>query len=251
MIHVSRALVRGCVEYLARLPGWQERPCRALIRLAYCLNNIADCHPFALYRSGVPRPAQTIRELKGLRGLAQTAEKSGNVTKLTARLEKLSQRDADAFHLTRFRFAREIHPSNPVAGLIRGDTTQKFLVFAVEQPHQLAAFCDDAIAALEPLKASGRGGKRRIPAPNTRYIIEELGHYYEWLTGRPPGATIDQHDDETTHKGPFLGLSRKVLTYFGHQANERWIYELLLSIEVPDWKTHRRKYPRRWGRGDK
>jgi hypothetical protein len=249
MIQVGKALVRSCAGHLVRLPGWRKRPCRAVIRLIYCLNNIADRYQFTRYSSGFPRPAQTIRQLDGLRGLCCTAGQSGDAEDLAARLEELGRRDADAFHLIRFRFARHICPSDLVAILTRGDATQRFLVFAVERPHRLAAFCHDAIAALEPLKGVGRGGRRRIPAPDTRYIIEELGHYYEWLTGEPPGATIDQFDGFT--KGTFLDLAREVLAYFGRKANERWIYELLLSIDVPDWKERRQRYPRRWGRGKK
>ena len=217
-----------------------------MIRLIYCLNSIVDRYPFAQYNSGFPRPAQAIRDLERIRGLCHSAGRASNSLNIGMRLSELSRHDATAFHLLRFRFARQICPSDPTSILAMDDTSRTFFAFAGEQPSELAAFCDDAIAVLRPLKGTGRGGSRRVPATDTRFIIEQLGLYYEWLTGNPPGATFDPESNRSTeaYTGPFIELCREVFNLFGRSMNGRQVFEVLRSVDIQHWIERREPFKR-------
>ena len=77
LIQVPRDLVRACAAELQHLPGWRGHPLRSIKGLIYGLNSIADNFELYRYRDGFPQPSIATRELKGVRGLAKTAVRTG------------------------------------------------------------------------------------------------------------------------------------------------------------------------------
>lgn len=239
LIHVPRTLIRDCVEILAKLVQWKRRPLRSVIRLIYCLNTLWDRYPLVLYDRGFPRPAQCVRELRGVAGLCRRAARTGNSGPLLGRLSALRRDKAASYNLLIYEVARELRPGRPEAMLHDAATDQRLLEIAVSEANYLAEICEARASILRPLVSMGRGGDRRQEDLADRLVVESLGHYFEWLTkGRPtvPYRGFGGDGPKDWYYGPFFLLCRTVFAALGRTVSSRQVFDLLSSIDIPRWK---------------
>ena len=248
LILAPRQVILDCRAVLQNEPGWLRKPLRAHIRLIYCLNDIWDRHGLTRYHRGPPVPSKTLRELEGLGGRCRTAAQTGNTAPVVKRVLDLMHSDRDSFHLIRYSVARELRPDRPEAVVSDPDTTSKVEEIAETDPSHLGAICDELAARIAIHKGTGRGGARRQDDLRDRFVLESLGYYFEWLTGRRPAATFrgtplrgeDDVRSKDRYDGPFIRLCQAVLGALGAEVSSRQVADLLRSLDVPGWETPER-----------
>lgn len=237
LIHVPRSLVRECAQSLESRRGWRKRPLRALIGLIYCLNTIADQRELVPYQRGFRQPAQAVRGLKGLQTLCRRAAGTGNASPLLHRLGRLRDEDTDVFHLLAYAAAKAIDPKRPQ--LVEKDAAWARLdEIACRNPGWVADQCAALISPLKEQLKAGRGGSRHQRHLENRFVVESLGHYWEWLTGKRPGVTFIDSGAAARDRytGPFIELCRTVLAHFGPTPSGRQVFKLLQTLEVDYWR---------------
>jgi hypothetical protein len=152
----------------------------------------------------------------------------------------LERNKVDSLNLIRYRIALELNPDRPEA-IVRDKTTdERLMAIAASNPGHLAEVCDACVAIIGPLKSSGRGGFRHEAELADRFVIEALGHYFERLTGRRPTLSFKEVGaarPRDRYHGLFFQLCRTVFAALGKTVSSRQVFDLLRSIDVPNWKT--------------
>jgi hypothetical protein len=245
-IHVSPKLIRDCVEHLSKHShtccAWQKRPLRVTIRLIYCLNGLPERLKLTRFDQGFRRPKKAIDDLEGLRSLCLDAERTGKTARAEDKLRGLcASRDADAdfFGPVLYEFAAMLYAeeNERIAAIQDGIVCARLLDCAEKNPGLIADLCKKAIGALTPRVSDPgrRGGARNYPNRQTRAVIESLGLFFEFLTGRRPAYTYQAATDKFA--GAFIELCQIVLTYFGMEKSGKQVFRVLKTIDIERWRA--------------
>ena len=243
LIRVPRSLVELCAEELNHLPGWKTHPCSSLKELIYGLNTIEENFKFYRFRDGFPRPSEAVRELKGIRGLASTAARTGNASPLCKRLKGLQERDTGGYRLILFRMASVVSPSHPEAAVIEPETENRLLQLADSAPDLLVRMANEALEQLAPLVELGRGGDRNKGPTLERQLLFELGCLFESVVRRPPGVTTNAYADKNPHGGPFLEFAGVVFGYLGLENECEHLFRIYRALDIPEWDSPQKDKP--------
>jgi hypothetical protein len=162
------------------------------------------------------------------------------VAVVVSRLRVLRREKSDSYTLIIFEIARELRPDRPEAMLHDAATDERLMTIAASTPTRLAEICNDRASVLAALKSTGRGGSRHGPDLADRFVVESLGHYFEWLTSRRPTVPFKGAGGagpRDYYYGPFFLLCNAVFADLGQSVSSRQVFDLLRSIDIANWKT--------------